>query len=144
VNDRREDGPAGLHDPGLTIGSGRGVGHRARFLILTGRRGYLQAGLGGMASGAVVGFLVGWLLGVFTPVEPLVSAIMFGLWGVVIGEVIDANVGQVAHALTAGRRDFSSSRTLRAQRYDLVADAEVAVKAGRSLTDARVVSPGAG
>ena len=41
-------------------------------------------------------------------------------------------------------RDFSSSKTLRAERYDLVADAEVAVKARRLLTDARVVSPGAG
>jgi hypothetical protein len=72
--------------------------------------------------------------------------------GVVIGGVIGANVGLVGHALTGGRRDFSSSKTLRAERYDLVADAEVAVKdfdapvavARRLLTDARVVSPGAG
>ena len=109
-----------------------------------GRRGYRHAGLGGMGSGAVVGLLVGWLLGVFTLVEPLVPAIMLGLWGVVIGGVIGANAGLVGHALTGGRRDFSSSKTLRAQRYDLVADAEVAVKARRLLTDARVVSPGAG
>ena len=46
---------------------------------ITGRRGYRQAGLGGMGSGAVVGLLVGWLLGVFTLVEPLVPAIMLGL-----------------------------------------------------------------
>jgi hypothetical protein len=111
---------------------------------VTGPRRYRQAATGGVASGAAVGFLVGWLLGLFTRVEPLVSAVGLGLWGLAIGAVAGASMGLVRHATTGGRRDFSSTSTLRAERYDLVAEADFAVQARRLLTDLRAARHGAG
>ena len=116
-----------------------GVGLRS-YEQITGRRGYRQAAVGGVTSGAVVGFLVGWLLGLFTLVDPRVSAIVLGLWALAIGAVIGASVALVGHAMTGGRRDFSSASTLRAERYDLVADANFAVKARRMLADLNAAS----
>ncbi len=74
-----------------------------------------------MVSGGVAGLLIGWLLGVFRLVEPLVSVALLGVWGLVVGAVIGAGVGLVAHALSGGRHDFFSTLTLRAERYDLIA-----------------------
>ena len=108
-------------------------------------RGYAQAAASGGASGATVGFLVALLMGLFTRVEPLVSAAGLGLWGLAIGAVAGASMGLVRHAMTGGRRrDFSSTSTLRAERYDLVADADFAVQARRLLTDAHAARSGAG
>ena len=113
---------------------------------VTGPRGYAQAAASGGASGATVGFLVAWLMGLFTRVEPLVSAAGLGLWGLAVGAVAGASMGLVRHAITGGRRrrDFSSTSTLRAERYDLVADADFAVQARRLLTDAHAARSGAG
>jgi hypothetical protein len=110
----------------------------------TGPRRYRRAATKGGTSGAAVGFLVGWLLGLFTRVEPLASAAGISLWGLVIGAVTGASIGLVRHAMTGGRRDFSSTSTLRAERYDLVAEAEFAVQARRLLTDLRAARRAAG
>ena len=88
-----------------------------------------------MVTGAVVGAALGWLLGLFTVVQPLVGAIVLALWGVVIGGVIGMVLGLIEHALSGGRRDFSSVSTVRAQRYDVLADADVAQEARRALTE---------
>jgi hypothetical protein len=111
---------------------------------VTGPRGYRQAATSGGVSGAAVGFLVSWFMGLFTRVEPLASAAGLGLWGLAIGAVAGASVGLVRHAMTGGRRDFSSTSTLRAERYDLVADSDFAVQARRLLTDAHAARSGAG
>jgi len=65
--------------------------------------------------------------------DPPVSAIVLGLWALAIGALIGASVGLVRHAMTGGRRDFSSASTFRAERYNLVADADFAVQARRTL-----------
>ena len=92
---------------------------------------------------AVVGFLAGWLLGLFTLVDPRMSAVVLGLWALVGGAVVGAGGALVGHAMTGGRRDFSSSAsTLRAERYDLVADADVAVQARRTLAELNAASHG--
>lgn len=96
------------------------------FEQITGRRGYGRAAGEAAASGAVVGILLGWLLGLFSLIQPLVSAIVLGLWGLVIGAVTGAIIGLIAHSLTRGRRDFSSIPDLRAERYDLLAEADAA------------------
>lgn len=103
------------------------------FEQITGRKGYGKAAAGGLATGAVVGAAVGWLLGLFSVVQPLVSAIVLAIWGVVIGGVIGIVVGLIAHALSGGRRDFSSVSTVRAQRYDVLAEADVAQEAQGAL-----------
>lgn len=103
------------------------------FEQVTGKRGYLRAAAEGATSGALIGLLIGWLLGLFSLVEPVVSALLLGVWGLVIGAVLGAVVGAVGHALTGGRRDFSSISTVRAERYDVLATADVAEEARRAL-----------
>lgn len=103
------------------------------FEQVTGRRGYGKAAAEGLVTGAVVGSAVGWLLGLFTVVQPLVSAIVLGAWGLVVGGVIGIVLGVIGHALSGGRRDFSSVSTVRAQRYDVLAEADVADEAQRVL-----------
>jgi hypothetical protein len=105
------------------------------FEQVTGRRGYGKAAIEGLATGALVGLLVGWLLGVFTIVQPLWAAIVLGFWGLIIGGVIGIVLGLIGHALSRGRRDFSSVSTVRAQRYDVLAEADVAEQAQQALTE---------
>lgn len=102
---------------------------------ITGRRGYRRAAAEGFTSGAIVGVLIGVLLGLFALVQPLVSAVFLALWGVVIGGVVGAVVGLVSHALTDGRRDFSSTSSVRAERYDVVAEPAVAEQARREIAE---------
>lgn len=102
---------------------------------VTGRRDYLRAAVDGALSGAIVGALIGWLLGLFSLIEPLVSAVLLALWGVVIGGVVGALLGLIGHALTRGRRDFSSVSSVQADRYDIIAAAPVADDAERELAE---------
>ncbi|MDN5750482.1 MAG: glycine zipper family protein [Pseudonocardia sp.] len=105
------------------------------FEQVTGRRGYGRAALEGVTSGALVGVLVGWLFGLFSFVAPLVSALVLGFWGVVIGGVVGLVVGLVGQAMSGGRRDFSSISSVRAERYDVLAAAEIADVAERAITE---------
>jgi hypothetical protein len=63
---------------------------------------------------------------VFNAVEPLVSAFWLALYGLVIGALVGALFGALTHAGTGGRRDFSAVRSVRAEHYDLLVDADVA------------------
>jgi hypothetical protein len=102
---------------------------------ITGRKGYGRATVQGLGSGAVVGALLGWLFGLFSLIEPLVSAIVLAVWGLLIGAVIGAVIGLIAHALSGGRRDFSSVSTVRAERYDVLAEADVAAEMERAIAE---------
>jgi hypothetical protein len=66
-------------------------------------------------------------------VAALTSAVILGLWGLAIGGVIGAIVGLIVYALSGGRRDFSSISTVRAERYDVLAEPAVADEARRML-----------
>jgi hypothetical protein len=105
---------------------------------VTGRRSYDRAGSEGALSGALVAGFAGLLLGLLNWVDPLIGGLRLGLYGVVLGAAVGALVGLLVQALTSGRRDFSSTRSLKATRYDILADAEVAEDAR-----ARLVSGGA-
>lgn len=52
-----------------------------------------------------------------------------------IGAVIGAVIGLIAHALSGGRRDFSSVSTVRAERYDVLAEADVAAEMERAIAE---------
>ena len=104
---------------------------------VTGRRGYGQAALQGAGSGAVVGAFFGFLLGLFELVDPLLSALILLLYGLIFGAVAGAIIGLVSHALTGGRRDFSSVGGIEAGRYNVMADEEVAEEASRLLAGLR-------
>jgi hypothetical protein len=105
----------------------------------TGRLDYDKAALGGAVSGAPVGALLGFAFGLYGPVETFVSDLIMALWGLVFGVLIGAVgaiFGVVSHALAHGRRNLPVG-TLRADRYEVVADAEVAESAARRLSEAR-------
>lgn len=110
------------------------IGEDLRFVEqVTGRQGFGRAALSGLASGAATGALVGALLGLFTLFSPLVSALVLATYGLVIGAVAGLLLGLLSHALSGGRRDFSSVSAVSAGRYDLLVDAEVADDAARLL-----------
>jgi hypothetical protein len=59
------------------------------------------------------------------------------LCGLVLGALLGAAFGLVSHALSSGRRDFTSFGVVRADRYAIVADEEVAESAARRLGEGR-------
>lgn len=104
------------------------------FEQVTGRYGYLSAAGNGAAGGAVTGALIGWLFGLFTWVAPLISWLLLALYGAIIGAVIGAVIGLIAHAMSGGRRDFSSMPNLQAGSYDLLVDSDHADQATNMLS----------
>ena len=100
---------------------------------VTGRVGYGRVALSSAASGAAVGALFGWAAGVVRWVEPLVTGLTLALYGAVLGAVVGLVLGLALHALSAGRRDFAALSRMEAERYEVVADAEVADDARRAL-----------
>jgi hypothetical protein len=100
---------------------------------VTGRVGYPEATLRGLLSGAVAGILIGWLFAIFDWFDPVVARgwlIVDGFW---FGALVGAIAGLIAHALTRGRRDFTSVGGVLADRYEVVADEEVADEAERLI-----------
>ncbi|WP_197716993.1 general stress protein [Glycomyces terrestris] len=100
---------------------------------VTGRMTMAGAAGQGAVSGALLGAVLGWLFGLFNWVDPLIAGLLLALYGALLGAIAGAIVGLVAHALTGGRRDFSSVGELRADSYDLLVDAAHATEAGRLL-----------
>lgn len=102
---------------------------------VTGRFGWADAAIRGLLSGAIVGALIGWLFVVFDWFDPLVARgwlIVDGLW---FGALVGLAFGLLFHALTRGRRDFTSVGGLQADRYDLVVDEPYAAEARRLLVE---------
>jgi hypothetical protein len=100
---------------------------------VTGRRGYLEAALQGLASGALIGVLVGWLFGVFNWFEPITSAFWLAIDGLWFGALVGVLFGLLMQALSRGRRDFNSVAGISAERYEVLVDDEVAAEAARLL-----------
>lgn len=88
---------------------------------VTGRMTKGKAALAGAAGGAWFGLLIGLLFGLFAPGV---------LWlGVLLGSILIAAVwgavfGFVAHWAQGGRRDFKSIKSLEAERYAVMVDAD--------------------
>ena len=98
-----------------------------------GRFGYGEAGLQGGMVGGIVGLVLGWLFGALTWFDSAVAAGWLAIEGLVAGFLIGTAAGLVGHALTRGRRDFASVSELQAERYEVLADAEVADEAAERL-----------
>jgi hypothetical protein len=83
----------------------------------------------GAASGAWFGLLIGLLFAIFSVSawwRVLIAGALIGaLWGVIFGAI--------AHLMTGGRRDFSSSSSLQASQYAISVDAEHADQARQML-----------
>ena len=102
---------------------------------ITGRLNWGRAALAGAASGAPTGGLFGLIFALFLTDDPGVSALGVFLYGVVIGALIGAALSIAGYAVTGGRRDFSSVGGLQANRYDVMADQDVADEAERLLRE---------
>ncbi|MHA6624745.1 general stress protein [Pseudonocardia sichuanensis] len=110
--------------------AGRGL---SSYEQVTGRLTTGRAALQGAVSGAVIGALLGWLFGVFSWVDPLISGLLLALYGLVVGAVLGAVLGALGHAMSGGRRDFSSVPGVRADAYEVVVDSELAARAAQML-----------
>lgn len=95
---------------------------------VTGRLTKGRAALVGAGGGAWFGLLIGLLLGLFT-----VSAAWFALivTALLMGVLWGALFGFLTHLATRGRRDFSSVKSLQAERYQVQVDAPMAAEAAR-------------
>ncbi|WP_326639524.1 hypothetical protein OG884_33375 [Streptosporangium sp. NBC_01755] len=106
-----------------------GVGLRLVEKVL-GRLTYLRAALMGAGGGAWIGLLIGLFFAIFTPGRfPFVLV----LWGLIWGAVAGAIFGLIGHALTAGKRDFLSSSSIAADRYEVLVASSYAAEARRLL-----------
>jgi hypothetical protein len=105
---------------------GRGL---SSFERITGRLTIWRAAAQSAAYGAVLGALFGWLFGLFDWVNPIISGLLLALYGAIVGIVAGGLLGLLGHALTGGRRDFSSVAGMRAESYDVLVDADVASQA---------------
>lgn len=106
-----------------------------------GRLNWLQAALNGGFSGLVTGGFVGLLLGIFLTVPP--GGLLLALYGAFLGALAGALIGVVLYALSGGRRDFYSARSMQAERYAVMVDEEVADEALRLLGGLTAPPPGA-
>ncbi|ROT33221.1 general stress protein [Micromonospora sp. HM5-17] len=95
-----------------------------------------RAALAGAATGAWFGLFIGLLFGIFT-VGNWWAVILVGLG---IGAVWGAIFGAIAHAMTGGRRDFTSASSLRANQYAVTVDTAFADQARQLI--ARMNWPG--
>lgn len=114
---------------------------------VTGRKSYSGAAMSGIVVGALTGALFGFIFGLFNWIDPLVSGLVLALYGSLFGALVGAMIGLIGHALTSGRRDFSSISGLDAERYSVMVDAGVAEEASGLLSafsGSRTVPPAGG
>ncbi|MER7417586.1 general stress protein [Micromonospora peucetia] len=100
--------------------------------MTTGRSALLGAG-----TGAWFGLFIGLLFGIFTAGN-WIAVILVGL---VVGAIWGAVFGAVAHAMTGGRRDFTSASSLRAGQYAVTVDAQFAEQARQLLGRMHMTAP---
>jgi hypothetical protein len=133
-----------LSDQGFPVQHSAIVGRGLNsFEQVTGRLTTGRAAGRSAVSGAVLGALFGWVFGLFDWVDPLVAGLLLALYGAVLGAVLGALVGLITHALTGGRRDFSSVTNLRADHYEVLVEAAQA-DAARRLLGAKTYTPPSG
>ncbi|WP_433088785.1 general stress protein [Dactylosporangium sp. CA-052675] len=94
-----------------------------------GRMTTARSALAGAGTGAWFGLLIGILLGIFA-VGAWWQVVVFA---VVAGIVWGAVFGAFAHAMTGGRRDFSSASAIQANTYSVMVEAEYADQARQLL-----------
>lgn len=128
-----------LSDDGFPVENLDIVGSDLRLVErVTGRLTKGKAAAAGAASGAWFGLFIGLLVGLFTKGPAWLGLILGGL---VIGAAWGAVAGYVGHAATGGRRDFASTKTLVAMRYDVIARGGTVEQAKQMLETAGLLAP---
>lgn len=100
---------------------------------VTGRLGWGRALLNGALGGASTGIFIGFIFGLFSLVTPLVSALTLAFYGLIFGLIVGALIGLLFYAFSGGQRDFTSVGSIRAQRYDVSVENDVASEAEQML-----------
>jgi hypothetical protein len=130
-----------LSDNGFPVEHATIVGTDLRLVErVLGRLTVGRAALAGAASGAWFGLFIGLLFAIFS-VSAWWAVLLVGL---VVGAVWGAVFGAIAHAVTGGRRDFTSRSFLDAGQYAVNVDAEYADQAKQLLTRMTWQRSGAG
>jgi len=75
-----------------------------------------RAALTGAGEGALIGLLFALLFGLFFAGPGFLGLLLYSL---LIGALFGAVFGVIGHAALGGRRDFASSRSLQAERYEV-------------------------
>ena len=97
---------------------------------VTGRLTAARAGLAGASAGLWFGVLIGLFVAIFSTGTDTWALILWGaLWGLIAGVIFSL----IAYAMTGGRRDFVSSKELRADTYDIAVDSSHAEAARTTL-----------
>ena len=123
-----------LSDEGFPVEHVRIVGEGLTFVEdVNGRRSYGRAAGESAAYGAWVASFVGLLFGLLDWYDPVVSALELGFYGLVFGGISGALMGLVVHWSTKGKRDFGSTASMRAERFQVMADGNVAADARTRL-----------
>ena len=120
-----------LSDNGFPVERTAIIGTNLRLVEnVLGRMTIGRAALAGAASGAWLGLFIGFLFTLFSTsawwAVLITSLIVGAFWGAVLGAT--------AHALTGGRRDFTSRSSLQAGEYAINVDADVADEARALMT----------
>ena len=125
-----------LSDEGFPVQHVSIVGSDLRMVEkVTGRLTRGRAALAGAGSGAWFGLFVGLLLGLFAPEGT--GAVGLVLAGVLYGTAFGAVFGYVGHAVTGGKRDFTSRNKIVSTRYEVMCSWNEADRAREILTRLR-------
>ena len=89
---------------------------------VTGRMDYGRAAIQNAVAGGLVGAVFGFLFGLLSWIDPLISGFALALYGFLLGALIGLAFGLISHAMSGGRRSFSSQGSISAASYELLAD----------------------
>lgn len=122
-----------LSDEGFPVQNVSIVGHDIRTVEnIRGRVTNGTAALRGLSSGIWFGIALGVLFAIFNPADNFFASVFTV---VIIGAVWGTIFGFASHALTRGRRDFSSVKTMEAGRYEVLVRGEYATRAAQLLNE---------
>src|SRR5690625_3797127 len=100
---------------------------------VTGKMSWGRAALSGLGSGALIGAFIGFIFGIFNFFAPLTSAFSLALSGALFGAIFGLVIGLISYGVTGGRRDFTSTSSINADRFDVTANPDVAEQARQVL-----------
>lgn len=126
-----------LSDAGFPVQKVSIIGTDLRMVErVTGRMNFGRAAFSGALSGMWFGLMIGllWVIVGAPDLSPL-------LVGISIGAVFGALFGLAAHAMTGGKRDFTSVSQVVATRYGLRCETEVAYRCRQLLIERGVLVP---
>jgi hypothetical protein len=126
-----------LSDAGFPVERVAIVGHDLRYVEqVAGRLTTGRAALMGALQGSLLGGLLGLIVALAFSLDPNPAAPLLVLYGIVAGGLLGALFGALTHAAMGGERDFASVGGLQADRFEVMADEDVADRAVELLRGA--------